>query len=717
MPFTYVTVTHTFGTAQQAPAAGSIVFTPVEPMHNGVTVISAPVKATLSPLGMLSQVLAANTDLDTIPSGTTYKVVEQIVGQPLNTYYIQVPHNQGSTINLAVLNGWVGGAPTGLFVAAVNGEAPDGTGNLVLSASDVGAQPADADLTGLANLGDGVPVRTAGAWNVASGVRDGTRFLRDDGTWQTAGSSYTSENARDDIAGALVAGTNVTIVVNDAADTITISAATTGASGIPASTVTAKGDLIAGTANATVSRLGAGIDGQVLAASSGAATGLAWQTPAAAGIPSSTVDAKGDLLAGTADNTVARLGVGTNGQVLTASSGATTGLTWATPSTGPGSPATVDAGNPPAGLTAVSFNGTTNDQPALQAILNYVQSTYGGGRVILSKPSAVGNAGPAVRLGSGITIPAKVQLVSDETTLIDASPITTGAAITVNDTNFTPLVGIRMEGGKLSPTTSDYTSTYTGVKVTGNGLRFEKVSVKYFGRGIDLATSNTWGAKFVGGIAQNCAVGVYADHEAAGTTNSGEELVFDGFDLANNVRAWWATGNGTGMQFSNLSMDYSSGDIGKCNNSRIFIRGCHVETSAGSYVFDVTGNTQFHAMGTRFTLGQMLLFKTAQGPSNYGFGKARFDACEVFFTDNTATGQNVSSEHYISWPASTTSMSIYVPFPLKGWCAVHAAFVLVDAYYVPNSDVPLITSRNDLTGQLTITSPSNAAQRFIRLKF
>jgi uncharacterized protein YjbI with pentapeptide repeats len=42
-------------------------------------------------------------------------------------------------------------------------------------------------------------------------------------------------------------------------------------------------------------------------------------------------DAKGDLLVGTADNAISRLGVGANGYVLTAASGETTGLAWAAP--------------------------------------------------------------------------------------------------------------------------------------------------------------------------------------------------------------------------------------------------------------------------------------------------------------------------------------------------------------------------------------------------
>ena len=46
------------------------------------------------------------------------------------------------------------------------------------------------------------------------------------------------------------------------------------------------------------------------------------------------VDAKGDIIAATAADTVARLAVGSNDQVLTADSSTATGLKWATPSAG-----------------------------------------------------------------------------------------------------------------------------------------------------------------------------------------------------------------------------------------------------------------------------------------------------------------------------------------------------------------------------------------------
>jgi hypothetical protein len=62
--------------------------------------------------------------------------------------------------------------------------------------------------------------------------------------------------------------------------------------------------------------------------------GNAIDTTMATMVPKSIVDAKGDLIGATANDTPARLAVGTNGQVLTADSTAATGLAWATASSG-----------------------------------------------------------------------------------------------------------------------------------------------------------------------------------------------------------------------------------------------------------------------------------------------------------------------------------------------------------------------------------------------
>tara|TARA_R110000824_G_scaffold229952_5_gene417567 strand:+ start:1602 stop:2432 length:831 start_codon:yes stop_codon:yes gene_type:complete len=63
-------------------------------------------------------------------------------------------------------------------------------------------------------------------------------------------------------------------------------------------------------------------------------TGLGYSSLPSTAIASTLVDAKGDLLAASADNTVARLAVGSNTYVLTADSSTATGLVWSAPTTG-----------------------------------------------------------------------------------------------------------------------------------------------------------------------------------------------------------------------------------------------------------------------------------------------------------------------------------------------------------------------------------------------
>ena len=96
------------------------------------------------------------------------------------------------------------------------------------------------------------------------------------------------------------------------------------------------------------------------------------------------IDAKGDLVAGTGADAFARLAVGTNGQVLTAASGETTGLKFTTP-----------------GLTHIQ--STTFTAAATLNISSVFSSTYDNYRVVCNMKGSTADATVTLRMLTGTT--------------------------------------------------------------------------------------------------------------------------------------------------------------------------------------------------------------------------------------------------------------------------------------------------------------------------
>jgi hypothetical protein len=127
---------------------------------------------------------------------------------------------------------------------------------------------------------------------------------------------------------AAAAETSATSAATSASSAATsASSSSTSANAAATSATNASNSATAAATSATSAQTSA--SSAATSASSSATSASLAATIVAGAVQGTLIDAKGDLLVGTADDTVARLPVGTNGYLLTADSAQTAGIKWA----------------------------------------------------------------------------------------------------------------------------------------------------------------------------------------------------------------------------------------------------------------------------------------------------------------------------------------------------------------------------------------------------
>ena len=250
-------------------------------------------------------------------------LAEGEAGYDLDTGELRIGDGSTAYSGLTPISGGGGGA-----VDSVNGY----TGVVTLAASDVGAQPSDSDLTAIAGLTSAADKGIQFTGSGTAGTYDLTtagKALLDDAdaaaqrTTLGLGTAATKDSGAAGAAGKVLNADDAS-TANARTPTAHKSSHATGGSDAlaPSDIGAAPLDSPTFTGNPQAPTPTAGDNDQSVA------TTAYVQTEAGLLVPKSLVDAKGDLLVGTADNTIARKAVGADGSRLIADSSKSDGLDW-----------------------------------------------------------------------------------------------------------------------------------------------------------------------------------------------------------------------------------------------------------------------------------------------------------------------------------------------------------------------------------------------------
>lgn len=367
--------------------------------------------------------------------------------------------------------------------------------------------------------------------------------------------------------------------------------------------------------------------------------------------------------------------------------------------------------SPESGLSPVSTTGA-DSAAALQAILNYVDTTYGVGRVVLP--------GATVKCNSGVTVPDLVTLAAIPGGHLDFSGMSaSGTAVTVNwpvDGAYSRCGYTPLENVSLSGPGGGAGATSIGVSVTGVMLRFTGLRIWNFGRGFDVSHSNTWLISLVDSTIRNCQTCYHLDNETSGASTAGEQMVITRCTFFNSATAINASGNGVHLEVTGTSIDYC-GRSGTFSNPWAYFSGCHIESNGNttiSYMFHVANNSKVSFVNTDVVMGSgtnplNYLFNPSVSPANFGNGQAHFSQVKVYAQNPAGGDVTWNSDQTLVWPSGATTTSHFTPFPLR-WAPLSAQFVAQD-FFPQDAATIRVTSMpsNGAVGQFTLTASAAPA--------
>jgi hypothetical protein len=246
--------------------------------------------------------------------------------------------------------------------------------------------------------------------------------------------------------------------------------------------------------DASMTDLKGGTTGQVLAKATNTDMDFTWvaQDDSNA-IQNAIVDAKGDLIAATANDTPARLAVGANDTVLTADSTTATGLKWAAPASG-------------GGMTLINTGGTALSGASVT--ISSIPSTYTNLFILmLGYYTATGDAATYVRFNSDTGNKYTWSYVRNINTTVVGSSALTGTSAIINTRTIAASTAAQTANAQI------------------NVMRYaESTANKFFTYSAGAVDPNTSGVQTItgnGNFADTTAISsvtVYADFNFSGGT-------------------------------------------------------------------------------------------------------------------------------------------------------------------------------------------------------